>query len=317
MPNPPVRSIAIQKRYQNQRLDNFLFANWPKVPKSRIYRAIRKGECRINGKRVQAKYRLQANDRLRMPPLHQPTQGPQSAPVSLSPQWQRLLTRQILYENNELLVVNKPAGMPVHGGSGLQGGLIEYLRLLYANDQLELAHRLDKLTSGCLVIAKKRATLVELHRLLREQKIRKTYSALVKGCLESQEQILTFPLRKNQLRSGERMVVVDKQQGYPAQTMMQPQHHFANSTLVKISLQTGRTHQIRVHCAANQTPIAGDAKYGEAAFNRLMKTQYGLQRMFLHAARVQFYLAHSTKHIDVQADLDTSLNAFLKRLPSV
>lgn len=304
-----VKSITIGAEKAGQRVDNFLFSAIKGVPKTRIYRALRKGEVRVNKKRVKAEYRLQEDDILRIPPFRV---GESKEPMRVGPRILTLLKESILYEDNDLLIVNKPAGIAVHGGTGSNFGVIEALRQLYPQAKLlELAHRLDKGTSGCLVIAKKSSVLKELHHLFRDHLVEKRYWALVKGTWQGKAQVVTAPLRKSELGKGERIVRVDKQ-GRSALTHIRPLRKFNEAALVEASPKSGRTHQIRVHCAEIGHPIACDDKYGDADFNRQMR-QKGLHRMFLHAQSLAFELS-AGKKIKVEAPLPKELDHIISSL---
>ncbi len=276
-PAPAVRMFQIDTDQAGQRLDNFLVRVCKGVPKSHLYKAIRSGQVRVNKGRVTADYRLQQGDSLRVPPLRLPAPGEaRVVPPAAFP---------VIYEDDAMLVVNKPAGVAVHGGSGVSFGVIEQLRAARPNTMLELAHRLDRETSGLLMIAKKRSALVALHDMLREGKGRKHYLALVKGDWVNDRQHLKAPLLKWLTASGERRVRVDPA-GKPAHTIITLQKRYGDYSLLDAELRTGRTHQIRVHLAAAGFPIVGDDKYGSdevrAHFARL-----GLNRMFLHAHRLE------------------------------
>ncbi len=301
--------MTIGSEKAGQRVDNFLFSAVKGVPKTRIYRALRKGEVRVNKKRVKAEYRLQEDDMLRIPPFRV---GEAKQPMHIGPRVLALLADNVLYEDDGLLVVNKPAGMAVHGGTGSNVGVIEALRQLYPQAKmLELAHRLDKGTSGCLVIAKKSSILKELHHLFREHLVEKRYWALVKGKWQGKAQVVTAPLRKSELGKGERIVRVDKQ-GRSALTHIRPLQKFKQASLVEASPQSGRTHQIRVHCTEIGYPIACDDKYGDAGFNRAMRDK-GLHRMFLHAHDLAFELTGGKK-IKVEAPLPKELEKIIAAL---
>lgn len=304
--------IHIEEDRAGQRIDNFLLASFHGVPKSRVYSMLRKGEVRVNKGRVKAHYRLQAGDAVRIPPVRQsePAQVGQPGSNVLS-----LIDAGILVENKGFLVINKPSGLAVHGGSGLSYGMIEALRQLRPEaPYLELVHRLDRDTSGCLIIAKKRSMLRALHRLLRGEggQVQKRYFALVKGRWEGAERRVDAPLRKNTLRSGERMVTVSED-GKAALSLFRPVTIYQDSTLVEVRLMTGRTHQIRVHAASIGHPLAGDEKYGDAEFNRLMKER-GLKRLFLHAHSLKFPLPESEEKFSVSAPLAPELEKVLANL---
>lgn len=267
-----------------QRLDNFLLKHYKRVPKSHIYRIIRKGEVRVNKKRAKASTRLALGDSIRIPPITMQTVTATQASDDLLSR----LASNILFENDGLIVINKPVGIAVHGGSGIALGIIEALRQLRPKAKsLELVHRLDRETSGCLLIAKKRSVLRVFHQLFRDGEMDKQYIALVKGQWHETTQCVNLPLAKNQLQSGERMVRVDKQHGKPAKTEFSLIEQFPLAALLRINLHTGRTHQIRVHAKAIGHPLALDEKYGDKAFNNTIKQQ-GLKRLFLHAASLCF-----------------------------
>ncbi len=306
---PSVEFRQINEEEAGQRLDNFLLRILKGVPKSRIYRAISKGEVRINKKRADASSRIKAGDLIRIPPIR----VAQRPIVSLKPHLAELLADCILYEDNALIVLNKPSGFAVHGGSGLSLGIIEALRLLYPNEKnLELVHRLDKDTSGCLMVAKKRSMLRFLHQALREGHIEKKYWALLIGRWPAHQTVIDAPLQKNILSSGERMVRIDME-GKSAQTLFHVEQYFAEQTLASITLLTGRTHQIRVHAAHQGHPVAGDDKYGDKNANLILR-QHGLKRLFLHAAQLVIPTLTDEK-ITIQAPLDEKLSELLTRLP--
>ncbi len=305
------RQVTIDKESEGQRIDNFLINTLKGVPKSRIYRILRKGEVRINKGRIRPSYRLREGDILRIPPIRVAEPQPKTGPVL--PLLQKRLTDSILYEDTGLLVLNKPSGMAVHGGSGLSHGIIETLRTMRPDARyLELVHRLDRDTSGCLMIAKKRSVLRTLHELLRSNRVDKQYLALVKGKWRGGDKRVEAPLRKNMLASGERIVRVEAQ-GKAAVTCFKPVHCYPRATLVEVTLLTGRTHQIRVHAAHIGHPIAGDEKYGSASFNRQMREQ-GLSRLFLHAQRLRFRNGVETIPTEFHAPLPEELESVLKNL---
>lgn len=323
---PKVQHVQIDEDRAGQRIDNFLLSFLKGVPKSRIYRILRKGEVRVNKGRIKASYRLQAGDDVRIPPvrLGEPSKAADPGQRVLS-----LIENSILIEEKGFLVLNKPSGLAVHGGSGLNYGVIEALRALRPDaPYLELVHRLDRDTSGALIIAKKRSVLRELHALLRGEggrggngeKIEKKYLALVKGRWEGGKRRVDAPLLKNTLKSGERLVRVSEE-GKSALSFFEPVTIYSNSSLVEVSLLTGRTHQIRVHADSIGCPIAGDEKYGDEAFNRTMK-KAGLGRLFLHAKSVAFTLSAgdkkpaSDKQYFIEAPLSAELKKVLKKLES-
>jgi 23S rRNA pseudouridine955/2504/2580 synthase len=279
------------------------------VPRSRIYRMLR-GEVRVNKKRVDPSYRVQEKDSIRIPPV---ALGEKAAVIPPSEKTQDLLTGRILYEDEQLLILNKPSGMSVHGGSTVRVGIIEALKATYPKlPQLELAHRLDSETSGCLILAKKRSVLRELHSLLREGHIRKIYWALTKGQWTPAEHRIDVPLLKHHLKGGERMVKVDPE-GKPSLSVFIPIEFYTEATLVEVHLYTGRTHQIRVHAQHAGHPIACDERYGDQYFNQFMHKK-GLRRLYLHAKSIEFTLPSNGKHIRLEAPLDDDLKEVLKKL---
>ncbi len=279
------KMITIQSEAVGQRIDNFIFKHLKGVPKVRVYRAIRKGEVRVNLKRIKPEYRLQLEDQVRVPPLDDSV-----AAVIQTPREEvaNNLKNRIVYEDKGLLVIDKPAGMAVHGGSGLQGGLIEILRIIRPDLHfLELIHRLDRETSGCLLLAKKRQTLLTWHEYLKQRRARKQYLALVRGIWSGGKRKVEQALVKNVLSSGERIVKVNNHEGKSAVTWFNPIRQFANMTLVEAFPITGRTHQIRVHLAHIGYPIAADEKYGDKDFNAYVR-RLGLKRLFLHALSMSY-----------------------------
>ncbi|MFA7094938.1 MAG: 23S rRNA pseudouridine(955/2504/2580) synthase RluC [Gammaproteobacteria bacterium] len=303
------RIIEIDVERVGQRVDNFLASQLKGVPKSHIYRILRKGEVRVNGGRTRPEYRLQAGDKVRIPPIRLAESGE----VRPLPGTVERLQSRILYEDGGLIVLNKPAGMAVHGGSGVSYGVIEALRTMRPEARhLELVHRLDRDTSGCLMVAKKRSVLRGLHELLRQGKVEKRYLVLLAGRWEGGLREITAPLRKNVLQGGERIVRVSEE-GKPAVSLFKPVTRFRQASLVEVMLATGRTHQIRVHAAHIGQPIAGDEKYGDAEFNRWMR-KFGLKRLFLHAHFVAFRLPGTKEEVSVSAPLDDDLRLVLENL---
>jgi len=304
-----VREVEVGEEGAGQRIDNFLLKFLKGVPKSRIYRILRKGEVRVNRGRIKPEYRLKIGDRVRIPPIRM---SEEKAPVIPGDRILRLLEQSIIYEDKGLLILNKPSGLAVHGGSGVSFGVIEGLRALRPDAPfLELAHRLDRDTSGCLVIAKKRSTLRAFHELLREGGMDKHYLALVKGRWQGGKRRIDVPLRKNTLKSGERVVKVSED-GKPSLSIFSPVSIYKDCTLMRVKLVTGRTHQVRVHAQHSGHPIAGDDKYGDAVFNRVM-SERGLKRLFLHASELRFTLTDSVT-IHVEAPLEPELNILLRNL---
>ncbi|RUO81562.1 23S rRNA pseudouridine(955/2504/2580) synthase RluC [Idiomarina tyrosinivorans] len=301
---------SIDDGHAGQRIDNYLIAQLKGVPKSLVYRILRKGEVRVNKKRCKPDYKLQVGDQVRIPPVKVQEKAP--LPSSKLEQVQQLESA-ILYEDDAFMVINKPSGMAVHGGSGLQFGLIEGLRALRPNSkQLELVHRLDRDTSGLLLVAKKRSMLRVLHQQLRDKQVDKRYLALVRGQWQKTTRKVAAPLKKNTLQSGERIVRVDEQ-GKPSETAFRIYRRYAEATLVEASPITGRTHQIRVHTLHAGHPIAGDPKYGDQKFDQMM-TERGLNRLFLHAWQLRFNHPKTGKAMQFEAPLDTVLETVLSRL---
>jgi len=289
-----------------QRIDNYLMRQLKGVPRSHVYRIVRKGEVRVNKGRIRPEYRLKAGDQVRIPPVRI------NKPDEITISHQHLQQVQdVLYEDERLLIINKPSGLAVHGGSGLQYGLIEVLRKARPDAHfLELVHRLDRGTSGCLMIAKKRSELRNLHELLRETRVDKRYLAMVRGEWQGGKQVVEAPLKKGQLRSGERIVRVSADGKY-AKTRFSPVLVTPQFSLLEARPSTGRTHQIRVHAAHIGFPLAGDDKYGDETFNRLMHEEKGLKRLFLHARSLAFQRPGADNRIQVNAPLSPELARLL------
>jgi len=312
LPLTKVQYWTVTYDYQDQRIDNFLFTFLKGVPKSHIYRIVRKGEVRVNKKRAAAFYRLQEGDIVRLPPVFLEDKAKQVPP---SKDTSSLLASRILYEDDYLLIINKPAGMSVHAGSTVRIGVVEALKHMYPKlPQLELAHRLDSETTGCLILAKRKRILRELHALLREGKVIKIYWALTKGKWKASECRVDLPLHKDYRDKGKHVVEVNAE-GKSALTVFHPRQEFKNATLVEVELFTGRTHQIRVHAQHQGHPIAGDDRYGDPEFNKLARG-LGLKRMFLHARCVEFVLPSLDLHIKVMAPLDEELEEGIEAFKS-
>ncbi len=308
-----VRQITVDERGVGQRLDNYLGRILADVPKSHIFRVIRKGEVRVNGKRAKPDTRLQANDIVRVPPVKTGASAPpRRAPDSLISG----LTHAIVHEDAQLLVINKPAGVAVHGGSGVSFGVIEALRAARPLEDLELVHRLDRDTSGLLLVARKPAALRTLHALLREGQVEKRYLALVKGKWELGKKRIDVPLRTDIRVGGERTVKAHAS-GKEAASVFSPVQFFGKrASLVEVVLETGRTHQIRVHATHAGYPLAGDEKYGDAEFNEKMKAA-GLTRMFLHAHQVSFVWPETGVEFSASAPLPADLAAVIDYLQAL
>jgi 23S rRNA pseudouridine955/2504/2580 synthase len=305
--NPPIRNEVVDQASAGQRLDNFLQRVCRGVPKSHLYRVLRTGEVRVNGRRADPGYRLRAGDQLRIPPLRL---GIPSGPGSLPPPIEPF---QAVFEDEGLLALAKPAGVAVHGGSGISHGVIEHLRAQRPDAPfLELVHRLDRDTSGLLVVAKKRAVLTALHGALREGQVQKTYVALVRGRWIGPDRRIGLALHKYTTADGERRVSV-RPDGKPAVTRVRLMRRWENFSLLKVVLETGRTHQIRVHLAHIGFPVCGDDKYGDFGLNRVLRS-VGLRRMFLHAAALSFRNPASGELLALEAPLPDDLEGFLAAL---
>lgn len=305
-----VEFVEISADLAGQRVDNFLISRLKGVPKSLIYRILRKGEVRVNKGRIKPEYRLQAGDLLRIPPVRQAE--PREV-FLVGDRLLKLIESRVLFEDKRILVLNKPSGLAVHGGSGVSYGVIEALRQLRPDcQQLELVHRLDRDTSGCLILAKKRSALRSLHEALRQGQVDKQYLALVAGKWQGGRRWVDAPLMKNILSSGERIVRVNSE-GKPARSEFIPEAVGEQASLMRVKLDTGRTHQIRVHATHIGHPIAGDTKYGDEEFNKLCR-DVGLKRLFLHAQSLRFHLSDDEPALYIEAPLDPELIAVLKRL---
>jgi 23S rRNA pseudouridine955/2504/2580 synthase len=272
--------FEVDEHQDGQRIDNFLFSRLKGVPKSRIYRLIREGQVRVNKKRIKAETKLAIGDQIRVAPIRYEQKDESAAPVS-DKVAQGLLAR-VIYEDEGLMVVNKPSGIAVHGGSGVAYGLIEGLRAATGKKYLELIHRIDRDTSGLVMISKKRSVLKTLQDMLREHKIKKTYAAVVKGQVSLDKQLIDAPLHRYELANGERRVCVSPKEGKESKTQWNVQERFMHATLVYASPLSGRTHQIRVHGLSIGHPLVGDEKYGHETEYRGAKPR----RLCLHAMRL-------------------------------
>ncbi len=309
---PQVQYLEIDLAHEGQRIDNFLLSHLKGVPKTHIYRLLRKGEIRVNKGRIKPTYRIAVGDCIRLPPLRLPQAQAKSRPNNQD-KLLDFIKNAVLYEDKDLIVLNKPSGMAVHGGSGISFGVIEMMRILYTKERrIELVHRLDRETSGCLIIAKKTSILRALHQYMREDQLDKRYLTLVKGHWQDKRREVIFPLKKGVNRSGERYVYVHAE-GKPSRTDFYVQQKFVPATLLEARLLTGRTHQIRVHTAHAGMPIVGDEKYGDKNFNQSMQA-YGLHRLFLHARFIKFMHPATKKLVTVTAPLDGMLQNVLNNL---
>ena len=306
--SPPVQWVEITEDNSEQRLDNFLITLLKGVPKSRIYRIVRKGEVRVNKGRVDVKYRLVIGDIVRIPPVRMPEVSEEGLPVSRG--LADILQQNVLFEDDSILVVNKPSGFAVHGGSGIDNGIIEGFRKINPEQRfLELVHRLDRDTSGCLLIAKKRSALRSLHEQFRKDTVTKSYLALLSGRWVRKKLVVNQPLQKNVSKGGERMVVIS-QHGKESETLFRRLQLFKDATLVEVSPKTGRTHQIRVHAAYLSHPIVGDERYGFDDINKVFKNR-GYKKMFLHAETLQFQHPDTGMTLKISAPLPQQFIDFI------
>ena len=309
-----VAFVEIGENHAGQRLDNYLFTHLKGVPKSHIYRIIRKGEVRINKGRVKQTTRLQLGDVLRIPPIRLAERD------GITEQAGRygFLLQHILFEDNGLLILNKPSGMAVHAGSGVRVGIIEALRAIRSDlDYIELVHRLDRDTSGCLVLAKKTSVLRALNadfsnNSSKNKRLDKRYLTLVKGRWRGGERRIEKPLNTDKRVKGERHVVVDKNGSF-ASSIMRPVSVSDFASLLEVSLLTGRTHQVRVHALSENHPVAGDKRYGDLEFNKSSGAS-GLRRLFLHASQISLMHPISNKKVTFKAQLPDELLAVLSKL---
>jgi 23S rRNA pseudouridine955/2504/2580 synthase len=297
-----------------QRLDNFLLGQLKGAPRSLVYKLVRSGQVRINGGRAKAERKLEAGDEVRIPPvrIESPQDGDRSPPKGLL----AALDAAIVFEDPRLLAINKPSGIASHGGSGISFGVIETLRALRPRDSLELVHRLDRDTSGLMVLAKKRSALTELQRLLREDHgsgIEKRYLALLTGRMPDGVMSVDAPLHVGLRQGGERLVQVNPA-GKPSMSHFRVLERRGGQSYCEVRIETGRTHQIRVHAQHIGHPVAGDDKYGDAAANKRLREQVGLKRLFLHASTLEFALDGGKAPYSLSAPLVPELIEVLDRL---
>ena len=305
-----VQLLEVGEHQADQRLDNFLVTRLKGVPKTLIYRIIRKGEVRVNGKRAKPDQKLEPGDKVRVPPLRLPSAREQLKPGA---QLQALLRGAILFEDDELFVLNKPSGLPVHGGTGVKLGLIEALRAMYPElPGLELVHRLDKGTSGCILLAKTGRARRSLTEAFRSHKVLKIYHALVAGVWPQQVRIVDASLQRQAERGGERRVEIDEE-GKEARTDFRILQRFGAATLVEARPLTGRTHQIRVHAALSGCPLIGDDKYNDKSSNNAFAKR-GIKRLCLHAAEVRFPHPVSGRIMQAKAGYDAAFMQALQAL---
>ena len=304
-----VQMITITEAEDGQRIDNFLFSKLKGVPKSHVYKILRSGEVRVNKGRVKAATRIAQGDIVRIPPLHKkPTGETEVLPDRIKNQ----IRQSVLFEDNALIVINKPSGMAVHGGSGVSLGLIEVARQVWPKEsKLELVHRLDRETSGCLILARTRAALLGMQKQLQTHKVTKEYTALCVGKWPSHIRTIDAPLERNQLKSGERVVRVSES-GKQAETHFRVIEHFKKASLLRVGLISGRTHQIRVHTQLAGHPLAGDDKYGDFQANKDFK-KLGLKRLFLHSGYLKFQHPVSGEAIELEAPLPKELQSLVDK----
>jgi 23S rRNA pseudouridine955/2504/2580 synthase len=309
----PVIMHTISAEEAGQRIDNFLMRHFKTVPRSRVYRLLRKGEVRVNRKRIDAEYRLVAGDEVRLPPVRIDSREEPGRP---SQSLLDLIEGAVIFQDKHLLVIDKPAGVAVHGGSGMSFGIIEALRASRPRETLELVHRLDRDTSGCLLIARDRPTLTSLHALIRNGGLHKTYMALVAGSWQLGTKRIDAPLSTDSREHGERHVRVASA-GKASVSVFKPVQFFgALATLMEVDIPTGRTHQIRVHASYAGHALLGDDKYGDRERNAELKRQ-GLKRTFLHAQSVAFDWPGSGVPFHVNTPLPSELVAVLDAITQV
>ncbi len=303
------RTVTVDLDDADRRLDNFLLTRLKGVPRSRVYRMIRGGEVRVNKGRAKPDRRLVVGDEVRIPPVHKQIKAAGRGGGPTNSGW---IEERIIYEDRDLLVLNKPAGIAVHGGSGIKFGVIELLRAVRGDrDGFDLVHRLDRETSGCLLVAKRRPALRKLHEYFREGEVHKRYTTLLLGSWPGGNRNVEAPVLTTQRRGGERHVRVDPR-GKTAFTRFIPEEQFSLAQLTTVELGTGRTHQIRVHAAHIEHPVAGDARYGPDYDP--VASKFGLDRLFLHAASLVFESPKGDRVIRAECSLDDELLAVLDRL---
>lgn len=303
--------LEVDEHQHGQRIDNFLFSLLKGVPKSRIYRILRKGELRVNKSRVKPNYKLQKGDSLRIPPIRVADASEEDFSI---PTWVREAIEQPIYEDQSLVVINKPSGLAVHGGTGIKFGLIEAMRKLHPEwPYLELAHRIDRETSGCIILARSRTALNHLHQQFRREqgKLEKSYLAILSGRLE-EVKMVNSALSQLRDENGMKRVRTDKQ-GQTARSTFMPVEVYEQFSYVRIQLHTGRMHQARVHAASLGLPILGDSLYGERETNRACRS-LGIRRCMLHAERYQLEHPVTGKLLQLQAPLITDFKTVLENL---
>lgn len=322
--NKPVKStvkfVIIDANHSEQRIDNFLMHELKGVPRSYVYRILRKGEVRVNKKRIKPTYKLKDGDSVRIPPVFLPEkQSQKNAPLSLL----KKLEASILLEDNDMIFINKPSGLAVHGGSGVQYGLIETFRQLRPElPFIELVHRLDKETSGIVMLAKNRQTLLELHQMMKQRGFNKYYQTLIKGEWQGGTRKVVNKLQRQQGRLQKVKVVSDDPQkggsnsgkAKESISIFSPIKKYDGYTLMKVELLTGRMHQIRTQLAEQGHPVLGDSQYGDFGLNRELKKRFALKRLFLHAYHLEFTLPKTSKHYDCKIPLPDDLNKVIQKI---
>ncbi|WP_150464181.1 RluA family pseudouridine synthase [Francisella sp. XLW-1] len=304
-----VQLIKVAEDIVEQRIDNFLIGRYSRLPKPLIYRWIRKGELRVNKKRVKQTTRVSAGDIVRIPPFNLDEKVEN---IKVPRSHLDFLEQRILYETDDYIIVNKPSGMAVHGGSGVNSGLVERLRQLRPKARrLDLVHRLDKETSGCVLLAKKHSSLVYFFDIFKERKVKKIYYALVHGNWDKKILMIDLPLSRRETKDGQRIVKVDKREGKKALTRILSVQKVGDYSLLEIKLETGRTHQIRVHTKAMGHPIVADKKYGYIDKDKKLLAR-GVDKLLLHAGKLEFYDEKQQKLVTVEAKLDSRFDMLLK-----
>ena len=303
-----VSFVEVDHTQVDQRLDNFLLKTLKTVPKTRVYRIIRKGEVRVNKKRCKPEYKLKMGDIVRVPPVR--IDQTHDAQNYIAPALIESIEKTILFENKHLIIINKPSGLAVHSGSGINFGVIDIMRRLRPDTEIELAHRLDRDTSGCLLLAKHRQSLLAMQRCFLDNSLNKTYLAVAKGSWPQNKKEVTVSLKKVTLANGERRVLVDPA-GQSALTKIIDCQQKEQCSILTIQLMTGRTHQIRVHCQSQGHELIGDTKYGDVDFNKTMKKK-GFKRLMLHASRLELPRTEFSEEIVINADTPDIFNQLLK-----
>ena len=303
-----VQFLKVSEDVESQRIDNFLIGQFSKLPKSLIYRWIRKGELRVNKKRVKQTSRVVAGDIVRVPPFSLEDDQKQ---IKVSQSHLDFLEQRILYENDDYIIIDKPSGMAVHGGSGVNSGLVERLRQLRPKARrLDLVHRLDKETSGCVILAKKHSSLVYFFDLFKQRKVNKIYYAVVHGKWDNNIKEIDLPLKRTETKDGQRLVKVDMKEGKRALTRIISVKDLGDYSLLEIKLETGRTHQIRVHTKVVGNPVVADKKYGNVNKDQKLITK-GVDKLLLHAGKLEFFDEKQQQEISIVAKLDDRFNRFL------